>query len=54
MAATAAAANTSRGSVEDGGAGAGPVGRGTATARAVTYGEVVGRLRWLCICMRMA
>ena len=32
MAATAAAANTSRGSVEAGGGGAGPAGEGTTTA----------------------
>ena len=54
MAATAAAANTSRGSVEACGGGAGPAGGGMATARAGTYGELAGRPRLLCIYMRMA
>ena len=54
MAITAAVANTSRGSIEAGGGGVGPAGGGTVTARAGTYGEVAGRPRWLCICMRMA
>ena len=54
MAATAAAANTFRGSIEADGGGAELVGGGTATARAGTNGEVAGRPRWLCICMRIA
>ena len=54
MAATTAAANTSRWSIEADGGGVGPVGGGMAMACARTYGEVAGKLRLLCICMRIA
>ena len=54
MASTAAATNMFRRAVEAGGGGIGPVRGGTTTAGEGTYGEVAGRPRWLCICIRMA